>query len=115
HELERPAPSRTTHHPSQSLEEIMKKLLAIGGLAVASAVVLAGCTTGGGDTPSGEGVELVIWTDAEREQAITDAAAAFEEETGATVTLVQKNFEDLRADFIAQVPTGEGPDITVGA
>src|SRR5690606_26763962 len=33
----------------------------------------------------------------------------------ATVTLVQKNFEDLRNDFIAQVPTGEGPDITVGA
>ena len=31
------------------------------------------------------------------------------------VTLVQKNFEDLRNDFIAQVPTGEGPDITVGA
>lgn len=93
----------------------MKKLLAFGGLAVASAVVLAGCTGGGNDTPSGEGVELVIWTDAEREQAITDAAAAFEEETGATVTLVQKNFEDLRADFIAQVPTGEGPDITVGA
>jgi arabinogalactan oligomer/maltooligosaccharide transport system substrate-binding protein len=93
----------------------MKKLLAIGGLAVASAVVLSGCTGGGNDTPSGEGVELVIWTDAEREQAITDAAAAFEEETGATVTLVQKNFEDLRADFIAQVPTGEGPDITVGA
>jgi arabinogalactan oligomer / maltooligosaccharide transport system substrate-binding protein len=28
---------------------------------------------------------------------------------------VQKNFEDLRNDFIAQVPTGEGPDITVGA
>ncbi|WP_348523796.1 extracellular solute-binding protein [Demequina litorisediminis] len=29
--------------------------------------------------------------------------------------MVQKNFEDLRNDFIAQVPTGEGPDITVGA
>ena len=28
---------------------------------------------------------------------------------------MQKNFEDLRNDFIAQVPTGEGPDITVGA
>lgn len=28
---------------------------------------------------------------------------------------MQKNFEDLRADFLAQVPTGEGPDITVGA
>src|SRR5699024_4833690 len=31
------------------------------------------------------------------------------------VTLVQKNYEDIRADFVTQVPTGEGPDITVGA
>jgi arabinogalactan oligomer / maltooligosaccharide transport system substrate-binding protein len=102
----------------------MRKQLGIGALAVTSAMLLAGC--GGGGTPAPEateggggtdasGAEIVIWTDAEREQAIGDAAAAFEEETGATVTLVQKNFEDLRNDFITQVPTGEGPDITVGA
>jgi arabinogalactan oligomer/maltooligosaccharide transport system substrate-binding protein len=102
----------------------MRKQLGIGALAVTSAMLLAGCAGGGGGTtaeptegssPDGSGAEIVIWTDAEREQAITDAAAAFEEETGANVTLVQKNFEDLRNDFIAQVPTGEGPDITVGA
>ncbi|MCP2637768.1 extracellular solute-binding protein [Microbacterium sp. HD4P20] len=98
----------------------MRKQIALGALALTTAVVLAGCTggtndDGGGDDADGSGVELVIWTDEEREQAISDAAAAFEEETGATVTLVQKNFEDLRNDFIAQVPTGEGPDITVGA
>ncbi len=63
----------------------------------------------------GSGAELVVWTDAEREGALTEAAKQFEEDTGATVTLVQKNFEDLRNDFVAQVPTGEGPDITVGA
>ncbi|HWR84607.1 MAG TPA: maltose ABC transporter substrate-binding protein [Rhodoglobus sp.] len=95
----------------------MRKQLAIGAVAVATAVVLAGCTAGGSGDGGGDadGPEIVIWTDAEREQAIADAAVAFEEETGATVTLVQKNFEDLRNDFIAQVPTGEGPDITVGA
>jgi arabinogalactan oligomer/maltooligosaccharide transport system substrate-binding protein len=98
----------------------MRKQIALGALALTAAVVLAGCAGGGssdnGDSESdGSGVELVIWTDEEREQAIADAAAAFEEETGATVTLVKKNFEDLRNDFIAQVPTGEGPDITVGA
>lgn len=94
----------------------MRKHLGIGVAVATSAVLLAGCTGGtdGGDV-DGSGAELVIWTDAEREAAITAAAEAFEEETGATVTLVQKNFEDLRADFIAQVPTGEGPDITVGA
>ncbi|QNO37458.1 maltose ABC transporter substrate-binding protein [Protaetiibacter sp. SSC-01] len=92
------------------------KLLGLGAVAAASALVLAGCTSTTGDDPgTGSEAELVIWTDAEREEAITAAAAKFTEETGAKVTLVQKNFEDLRADFIAQVPTGEGPDITVGA
>ena len=97
----------------------MRKHIGVGALALAAVVVLAGCSAGaqdgGDDAASGDGAELVIWTDAEREAAITAAAEAFEEETGAKVTLVQKNFEDLRNDFIAQVPTGEGPDITVGA
>lgn len=97
----------------------MRKYIGIGALALTAAAVLSGCSAGGpsmdaADT-SGDGAELVIWTDAEREAAITEAAKAFEEETDAKVTLVQKNFEDLRNDFIAQVPTGEGPDITVGA
>lgn len=100
----------------------MRKNLAFGALVMASAVALAACTQEAPnpgattDAPSdGAGTELVVWTDAERFDAITAAASAFEAETGATVTLVQKNFEDLRNDFIAQVPTGEGPDITVGA
>ncbi|MCW4385412.1 extracellular solute-binding protein [Salinibacterium sp. SYSU T00001] len=94
----------------------MRKHLRIGALAAASAVILAGCSTDdSSENTNGNGAEIVIWTDAEREPALAAAAADFEEETGATVTLVQKNFEDLRNDFIAQVPTGEGPDITVGA
>jgi arabinogalactan oligomer/maltooligosaccharide transport system substrate-binding protein len=95
----------------------MRKQLGIGALVIASGLVLAGCSAGDGDQSGGggDGAELVVWTDAEREPAIRAAAEAFEEESGATVTLVQKNFEDLRNDFTAQVPTGEGPDITVGA
>jgi len=98
----------------------MRKQIALGALALTAAVVLAGCAGGGssdnGDSESGgTGAELVIWTDEERQDAIADAAEAFEAETGTTVKLVKKNFEDLRNDFIAQVPTGEGPDITVGA
>ncbi|UOE43911.1 sugar ABC transporter substrate-binding protein [Agromyces larvae] len=94
----------------------MRKQMAIGAIALASAMVLAGCSSSAPEeTDAADGPEIVVWSDEEREQAITDAAAAFEEETGATVTVVQKNFEDLRNDFIAQVPTGEGPDITVGA
>lgn len=95
----------------------MRKQFGIGVVAVTTLALLAGCTGAPAEdtSPDGTGVELTIWSDAEREQAIKDAAVKFEEETGAKVTIVQKNFEDLRADFIAQVPTGEGPDITVGA
>ncbi|ACQ81321.1 extracellular solute-binding protein family 1 [Beutenbergia cavernae DSM 12333] len=98
-------------------------------VALAAAVALLAACSGGGDpgseetsaeetteaAQSGEGVELTIWVDENREPAVAAAAQTFEEQTGATVTLVQKNFEDIRADFLAQVPTGEGPDITVGA
>lgn len=93
----------------------MRKQLSISAVAITTLALLAGCTGATPDESNGDGAEIVIWSDAEREQAIKDAAVAFEEETGAKVTVVQKNFEDLRADFIAQVPTGEGPDITVGA
>ncbi|WP_062312300.1 sugar ABC transporter substrate-binding protein [Demequina rhizosphaerae] len=61
------------------------------------------------------GLSLTVWVDENRQPAVEAAAASFEEETGATVELVQKNFDDLRSDFLSQVPTGEGPDITIGA
>ncbi|GIG55285.1 sugar ABC transporter substrate-binding protein [Demequina activiva] len=108
----------------------MRKQIGMGAAFVATAALLAACssdpepaetpsaeaeTSETAEAPSGEGAELVVWTDAEREEALATAAEQFEADTGATVTLVQKNFEDLRNDFIAQVPTGEGPDITVGA
>ncbi|NDL55737.1 sugar ABC transporter substrate-binding protein [Phytoactinopolyspora mesophila] len=66
------------------------------------------------NAPAASG-SLTIWVDENREPAVATAAEAFTDETGVTVELVQKNFEDIRADFLAQVPTGEGPDITVGA
>jgi arabinogalactan oligomer/maltooligosaccharide transport system substrate-binding protein len=100
----------------------MRRHFTAGVAAVATVALLAACS---GDpapstsesAPAADGAAggLVIWSDAERAEAIKNAAADFEADTGATVTVVQKNFEDLRADFLAQVPTGEGPDITVGA
>lgn len=104
----------------------MRKYLGLGVSLIASVALVAACGSGSSDTEptaetsqeaggGAEGAELVVWSDAERAEAIENAAAQFEEDTGATVTVVQKNFEDLRADFLAQVPTGEGPDLTVGA
>lgn len=65
--------------------------------------------------PAGATGGLTVWVDETREAAVTAAAADFESEADVTVDVVLKNFEDIRTDFIAQVPTGEGPDITVGA
>jgi len=105
----------------------MIKKIGIGAAVVAVAGLLAACSgTDPEESPSaapsettpaidGTGVTLTIWVDENRKPAVEAAAATFESETGATVELVVKNFEDLRADFIAQVPTGEGPDITIGA
>lgn len=103
----------------------MRKMgIGVAALAV-STVLLAGCAGGSSSTTptaaetdeaiDASGVTLTIWTDANRKPAIEAAAKTFEDETGGKIELVQKNFEDIRTDFINQVPTGNGPDITVGA
>ncbi|WP_435736292.1 extracellular solute-binding protein [Cellulosimicrobium sp. PMB13] len=91
--------------------------------ALTTTLALAACSSGESgdetttepeDTASSTGA-LTVWVDETRQDAVTAAATSFEEETGTSVEVVLKNFEDIRADFLAQVPTGEGPDITVGA
>ena len=100
----------------------MRKMgIGVAALA-ATAILLAGCSGGSSPASSGSddkidasGVTLTVWTDENRKPAIEAAAKTFEEETGGKIELVQKNFEDIRTDFINQVPTGNGPDVTVGA
>ena len=91
--------------------------------ALTATLALAACS-GGAEEPAGEessappdgtGSTLTVWVDETRQAAVEGAAAGFEESTGAEVEVVLKNFEDIRPDFLAQVPTGKGPDITVGA
>lgn len=103
----------------------MRRSITLTAVALSAALALTAC---GGDTEepgespapettsaAPEGGTLTIWVDETRQAAVEAAAVKFEEETGSTVETVLKNFEDIRADFNAQVPTGEGPDITVGA
>lgn len=65
--------------------------------------------------PVSEEGTIVLWTDDNRQAAMQAAADKFTADTGVAVELVVKNFDDIRADFAAQVPTGEGPDLTIGA
>lgn len=95
-----------------------KGLLAAGAVAVAASLALAGCSGGStandskADAGSGS---LTVWVDADRAAVMKDAAAAFTKESGVTVKLVQKDFAKIQEEFIAQAPTGKGPDVTIAA
>lgn len=94
-----------------------KGLLAVGAAAIVVTLGLSACSTGSGDTDSAEaaGGTLTVWVDAERVDALQAAADAYSEEKGVEVELVGKDNADIKDDFIQQVPTGKGPDITMGA
>lgn len=93
-----------------------------------SALSLTACGDGAGDAGEAEGEadsvnaeapdstgELSVWVDADRADVLAEAAADFEADTGIEVELVQQDFGELQDQFVSQVPTGEGPDISVGA
>jgi len=65
--------------------------------------------------PAGEGPVLTIWADDVSAPVLEKIGAAFTEQHGVTLNVVQKGFGDLRNDFIVAAPTGEGPDILLGA
>jgi arabinogalactan oligomer/maltooligosaccharide transport system substrate-binding protein len=94
-----------------------KSLLAVGAAAIVATLGLAGCSTGSGENDPAEaaGGTLTVWVDAERVDALQAAADAYSEEKGVEVELVGKDNADIKDDFIQQVPTGKGPDITMGA
>jgi arabinogalactan oligomer/maltooligosaccharide transport system substrate-binding protein len=94
-----------------------KAALGLGTLIASTALVLTGCAGGQGDDSGSDSGDttLTVWVDANRAAALKDVAAQFEEEKGVTVELVTKDFEKIQEQFAAQVPTGKGPDITVGA
>lgn len=69
----------------------------------------------GGESGEAASGTLTIWADANRAEVLNEAAADFETDTGIAVEIVQQDFEEIRDQFVSQVPTGEGPDIAVGA
>ncbi|WP_144792592.1 maltose ABC transporter substrate-binding protein [Microbacterium paludicola] len=95
-----------------------KSIVAFGAIAAVSTLTLAGCAGNSGESDSGDAGfsgEITVWVDADRAGVLEDAAEAFTEDTGVKVSLVQKEFGEIRDQFVQQVPTGEGPDVAVGA
>lgn len=74
-----------------------------------------GTATAGTDDSAGGGGDLTIWVDDTRIDAFKELAVDFEAETGVSLDVVQKPPADVRPDFVRDVPTGEGPDLVVGA
>lgn len=91
------------------------------GVLAFSTIALLGisaCSAGGGGADGGsEGSSsaLTVWVDSERVDALADVVAAYTEKTGIEIDLVGKNVDDVKDDFIQQVPTGKGPDVVMGA
>ncbi|HHT89642.1 MAG: maltose ABC transporter substrate-binding protein [Bacillota bacterium] len=59
--------------------------------------------------------ELLIWSDGERAPVLAGVAKEFVIEYGITVRIQELPFGDIRDNLAIVAPTGEGPDIIVGA
>ena len=86
----------------------MKKFLVLS-LAF---VMLLGLTSFASASESGK---LLIWADENRLEVVTELAGEFEDDYGVPVEVQEKAFGDIRDSMRVEAPSGEGPDIIVGA
>lgn len=103
--------------------KVTRSLITTGAMAATAALLLGACAsdpapsetpTTAPEPPAASGT-LTVWVDADRAGVLEDIAAEFEADRGVAVELVTKDFGAIRDDFITQAPTGNGPDIIVGA
>jgi maltose-binding protein MalE len=59
--------------------------------------------------------DLVIWTDDTRQAVIEEIAGPFADENGIVIAVQELNFGDIRDQLSLTGPSGEGPDIIIGA
>lgn len=59
--------------------------------------------------------KLVIWSSEAQVPALLPMAKQFEKEYGIPVEVTEVGFGDIRPNFSVSAPTGEGPDLIVGA
>ena len=62
-----------------------------------------------------QGPALTIWADDTRAAVLAELGAEFEAAYGLRVVVTEKAFGDIRDDLKVAGPTGEGPDIIIGA
>lgn len=100
----------------------MRRSIPLVAAALGVTLTLAACS-GSSDEPSGDASSaapeltgtLTVWVDETRIDSFKPIAESYQEETGVQLDLVQKASGDIRTDFVTQVPTGEGPDVVIGA
>ncbi len=102
----------------------MRRSIPVVAATLGLALTLTACSGSGdsGDDTSAAPSEsasttgtLTMWVDETRIDVMKPIVEEFQAETGVKVDLVQKVSGDIRTDFVAQVPTGEGPDVIIGA
>lgn len=64
--------------------------------------------------PRGD-ADLVIWADDTRTPIIEEIAGPFAEENGITVDVLELEFGQIRDQLTLNAPSGQGPDIIIGA
>ena len=88
-------------------------------LAAGVALSLAACGGTGSPATSESAApaagSLTIWVDETRTNDFKALGEDFVSASGVALDVVQKPTADIKTDFIAQAPTGEGPDLIVGA
>ncbi|WP_300080286.1 maltose ABC transporter substrate-binding protein [Propioniciclava sp.] len=87
-------------------------LAACGGNATTTTPAATGGSTASAPADAGT---LTVWVDETRIDAFKELGTEFKAATGVSLDVVQKPTGDIKTDFIAQAPTGEGPDLIVGA
>ncbi len=103
-----------------------KKSIAAGAL-LAVGLITTGCSTSS-ETPATSATSatsaspdtaatstLTVWVDAERADALAQAATDYEAQTGIAVDIVARDNSTLKDDFIQQASSGSGPDVVMGA
>ena len=72
-------------------------------------------TTTPATTTTSAAPALVVWAESSAVTAIEAIAPAFEADTGVAIEVVRKNLNNIRDEAMQLIPTGEGPDVFIGA